>query len=83
MKREERLRLNEMSKKAYGVSSKWQKMLRKPILSDEYDVMTKRKVKGTYWLSLEEIIEEMEFIIAEKEAEIKAKEEKSGLDLKS
>ncbi len=68
MTKKERLEMNELSQKVYGNTSRWQKLLKKPMLGDFFDAVSKRKMKETYWPTVEEIKEEMEFLLAEKEA---------------
>lgn len=72
MTRKERLELNELSTKAFGGPSKWNKLLQRgtvKVLTRTLEDGTEQKYKGTQWFSLEEVIKTMHEMVALKEKE--------------
>lgn len=77
MTKDDRLKLNSLSKEAYGSSSRWQKKINKgdlDILTEIKEDGTERKFKGYTRFTVEEITTVMEEII-KKKAEANAKKE--------
>lgn len=77
MKRQEREYLNQLSKKLYGSSSKWQRMVNKGEKAPMEEIMedgTSRKYTGIHYQTLEEVKSLMEQLSKE-EDELQAKQE--------
>lgn len=75
--KDERLKLNELSKSVYGSSSKWYKMVTKGEpgpLTRTLEDGTEEKYKGIVYSTVEEVTKIMQELLNEEE-ELKAKEE--------
>jgi hypothetical protein len=84
MTKDERLKLNELSKKCYGSSSKWMKMVSKGERGPQVEVLedgTERSYQGIVYYTEEEIGKMMEELIKEEE-ELRAAQEKEALEEK-
>lgn len=84
MKKDDRLILNDLSKKVYGSMSKWQKMVNKGQVGPKTEKLedgTERKFKGIVYYSVDEIKKMMEDLWKE-ELELKAEQEKEAIETK-
>lgn len=87
MKRDERIYLNDLSKKVYGTSSKWQKLINKGEVAKQKETLedgTEREYLGISKWNLEDLKKTMEEIWAEEQERMaKEKTEESQAEVKN
>lgn len=85
MTKNDRLKLNSLSKLVYGTNSKWQKLLQKGEIALQEEILedqTIRKYKGYKRPTLEELTQKMETMWVEKQAKILKEQEEKEKEVK-